>query len=124
MASICRTAMVVEDDVILRTTIAHYLEDTGLEVVEAGTGDEALKKFKNDPAVDLLVTDVLMPGDVDGLKLAHHVTEHWPGTHIIVASAINVPLGKVPAQAVFLSKPYRFVDVDRAVKRLCGAGLL
>lgn len=86
----CKTAMVVEDDVMLRTTVTRHLEDVGLDVVEAGSGDEALAKLEDGHPVDLLFTDVLMPGNIDGLHLAQDVLARWPETKVIIASAMDI----------------------------------
>lgn len=113
--------MVVEDDVMLRTTVARFLEDAGLDVVEAGSGDEALAKFEAHQPVDLLFTDVLMPGDIDGLHLARNVLDRWPETRVIIASAMQIAPAKLPDRASFLPKPYRAKDVDCMLKHVCAA---
>lgn len=115
----CKTAMVVEDDVMLRTTVTRHLEDVGLDVVEAGSGDEALAKLEDGHPVDLLFTDVLMPGNIDGLHLAQDVLARWPETKVIIASAMDIPATRIPDKAAFLPKPYRVHDVDNILRHVC-----
>jgi len=119
MGTGCKTAMVVDDDVFLRRAIAHYLKDTGLDVLEAGTGDEALELWDPSNPVDLLVTDVLMPGQTDGLSLAREVSEHYPATRVVVASAMDIKPSQLPDRAILLPKPYMARDVARVIEKMC-----
>lgn len=119
MGTSCKTAMIVDDDVFLRNAVAHYLKDAGLDVLEAGTGDEALELWDLDNPVDLLVTDVLMPGHIDGLSLARDVSRRSPSTRVVVASAMEIRMSQLPDGAVLLPKPYRAQDVARVIERMC-----
>ena len=82
------TVLVVEDDVLIRLSIADYLRDCGYHVFEAGHADEALKVLGSIVAVDLVFSDVQMPGSMDGFSLARWVREHRPGTRVILTSGI------------------------------------
>ncbi len=73
-----KVIMVVEDGFLVRLDIAFQLEDEGYEVVAAGTADEALALLLDAHSIDVLFTDVSMPGRIDGLQLAHQVCDIWP----------------------------------------------
>jgi len=79
--------LVVEDDALIRLTLSDHLQDSGFKVLEAGTGDEALAIMAA-PAftVNLVFTDVMMPGLTDGLALARWIADNQPGIPVIVTS--------------------------------------
>ena len=71
-AELCPTpghVLIVEDDVLIRVLLADELRDAGLRVIEAANADEALSIFEAGAQVDLLFTDVQMPGSIDGVEL-------------------------------------------------------
>ena len=102
--------LVVEDDVLMRTMIAEELRGAGLSVIEAASADEALSCFAAGAAIDLLFTDVQMPGSIDGLELARRVSRLRPALPVIVTSGAGRPSAGVAGS--FLPKPY---DIERAV---------
>ena len=67
------TILVVEDEVLLRLDLAHQLRGAGFEVVEADSGDEAVAILKAKGDVDLILSDIRMPGEIDGAALARSV---------------------------------------------------
>ena len=68
-----RHVLVVEDNVALRYTLAEWLRMHDYMVLEAATADEALEVLKSSLTVDVVVTDVHMPGSMDGLTLANYI---------------------------------------------------
>jgi CheY-like chemotaxis protein len=99
--------LVVEDDPLIRLGISAILTDAGLEVVEAANAGQGIASLEADSSIRLVLTDVDMPGSMDGLKLAHHVSRQWPPVRIIVVSGKVVPKpGELPPDARFLGKPY------------------
>ena len=70
--------LVVEDEPLIRLAVVDALDDEGLKVLEAATPDEALKLLLTGVAISVLLTDVKMPGPIDGLDLANHVAACWP----------------------------------------------
>jgi CheY-like chemotaxis protein len=87
--SVCHgktTILVVEDDVLTRMAVSEELRDTGYSVIEAATADEALTVLQGPTRVDLLVTDMRMPGAVDGCGLARHVRAALPFVKIVMVS--------------------------------------
>jgi two-component system, response regulator PdtaR len=93
--------------------------EAGFRVLEAGNGDEALKLLTAHAGVDVDFTDVNIPGLVDGIALAHAISEQWPHIGIIVVS------GQMPARAAFLPKGTKVLRkpyaADAAIQTGAGA---
>ncbi|MGZ5904834.1 MAG: response regulator, partial [Reyranella sp.] len=64
------TVLVVEDEILVRTVIAAYLRDCGFDVVEAGSADEAVRVLEAGVRIDIVFSDINMPGSLDGFGLA------------------------------------------------------
>jgi two-component system, response regulator PdtaR len=112
--------LVVEDEVLIRLMIADDLMQAGFQVIQAGTGDDALKVLRSSVKVDLLLTDIHMPGGLDGLQLAAEVRANWPAVKIVILSSQR-PVGLVPTLADgFVGKPYRDQDLFNCVNQLLG----
>src|SRR5579872_3522066 len=79
--------LVVEDEALVRLAAVGMLEDAGFRIIEAANSEEALELLAMDSDVQLLFTDISMPGTIDGLPLARQVHDRWPHIGIIVASA-------------------------------------
>jgi CheY-like chemotaxis protein len=73
--------LIVEDEALVRLSAVGMLEDAGFRTIEAANGDQALELLVADSNVQLLFTDVNMPGIIDGLVLARQVHDRWP--HIL-----------------------------------------
>jgi len=112
--------VIAEDEALLRSLAIEVLEDEGFVTVEAENARAAFDICKSRPEdVDVLFTDIRMPGQMDGLELAHRVRERWPSVAIIIASG-NIFVGRdeLPEGARFLPKPYdlhRIVDIIRQI---------
>src|ERR1700694_5339722 len=78
--------LVVEDEMMLRMRAVDIVEDAGFTAIEAVNADEALAILESRSDVDLLFTDIQMPGSMDGLRLAHAVHQRWPSIKIILVS--------------------------------------
>ena len=102
-----RTVLVVDDDASLHQLITAILQIIGdLKIETAYNGREALEKAKQHQP-DLIITDINMPGSMDGLKLAHEVRDRWPPVKIIVASGrVRLKPSDLPPGSAFLEKPY------------------
>jgi CheY-like chemotaxis protein len=115
------TILVVEDEAVLREMAKTILEDCGYRVVEAASGIEALKVWeRHREAIDLVLTDMVMPEGMSGMDLAHRLHASKPQVRIVFASGYSMDeidssaLRK--AHAVFLQKPYTHVTLARAVR--------
>ncbi|HEY0206776.1 MAG TPA: response regulator, partial [Acetobacteraceae bacterium] len=80
------TVLLVEDDELVRCVMVELLKEEGFEVYEAHDGDLAALFINNQPAFDVLLTDVNMPGTMDGWDLADHARGHRPSLPVIVVS--------------------------------------
>ncbi|MFC6791249.1 PAS domain S-box protein [Methylobacterium komagatae] len=110
-----KTALVVEDEMIFRLEVRDLLEADGYAVVEAGNAAQALERL--DDWVVLVVTDVRMPGPMDGLALAREVACRRPDVAVVVVSAQMRPRpGDLPGHVPFVERPFlesRFRDAVR-----------
>ena len=109
------TILIVEDDPILRFTLSMELRQDGFLVREASNTDEAETVLETGASVNLVVTDIEMPGERDGIALAKSVRAFHPGIRVIVASG-TVPDSSIVSLAdAFFGKPY---DIDRLVQSI------
>jgi DNA-binding NtrC family response regulator len=100
--------LVVEDEVLIRMVISDALRDEGFTVIEAFNADEAADILIAGKVVDLVFSDVRMPGSLDGVGLLAFVKEHFPQLPVILSSAHLEPSVALTGGARhFLSKPYK-----------------
>ena len=114
-SSAAPVVLIVENDVLLRLITASNLRDAGFEVIEAANCAEALRILDCIP-VDVLFSDIDMPGNVNGFALAHWVHRSQADTRIILTSGVARALGGANQYASFLPKPYAEKDVERLVR--------
>lgn len=101
------TLLVVEDEYLILDFICAEMEDAGITSIGATTSDEAMRILRANPAITALVTDINMPGSMDGLKLARWVREQRPAIKIVVTSGKRTPHPyELPEGAVFVPKPF------------------
>ena len=99
--------LIVEDEVLLRWTIVSVIDETGFNAFEAGSAVEAISILERRNDVWAVVTDVQMPGSIDGLQLAHLISIRWPKVKVIVTSGrLRLREDDVPAGVRYLHKPY------------------
>jgi CheY-like chemotaxis protein len=113
------SVLVVEDDPLIRLTLSDYLQDHGFKVLEAGTGDEALAVIAAPAfAVDLIFTDVMMPGLTDGFALAEWMAENQPDIPVIITSGDDEKkaLAQEQKRFRFIPKPYELEDVAKQIR--------
>ena len=110
-----RSVLVVEDDILVRMMIAEELRGAGFLVLEAANADEALKILEGNTRINLVMTDVMMPGSMDGVGLAAAVRSKWPLLKIVVASVEAPAWPRLGLADAFIGKPY---DPARVVGRI------
>jgi CheY-like chemotaxis protein len=118
------TILVVEDDVLVRMPIAQYLRDCGYKVIEAASGDEAMAVLLHrEIVVDVVFSDIEMPGAVDGFGLAKWIREHRPGLDVVLAGTIprTVECAKELCEEGSVPKPYEAKAVHNHIRRLLAA---
>jgi CheY-like chemotaxis protein len=99
--------LVVEDSAIIRMGAVDLVLSAGYEVLEAGDADEAIRILEARDDVDLVFTDVQMPGTMDGIKLSHYIRDRWPPVKLIIASGATIlEESSLPVGSRFFSKPY------------------
>src|SRR3954463_9848175 len=96
--------LLVEDEVLIRSMAAEVLRDAGFEVIEAGDADEAWAYLVTGAPVDLVFTDIRMPGSMDGVELANQIKEEFDKIHVIVTSSDSIDPSELPHP--FVRKPY------------------
>jgi two-component sensor histidine kinase/CheY-like chemotaxis protein len=117
--------LVVEDEMVLRMRAVDIVEDAGFTALEAVDAAEALSILESRSDISLLLSDIQMPGSMDGLKLAHAVHDRWPSIKIILVSG-KIELSDIdkPADSRFFRKP---LEVDRMIaelQQMVGVGAL
>jgi CheY-like chemotaxis protein len=110
--------LVVEDEALIRISALHMIEDAGFAVVEASHADEAIGILQNRADIRAVFTDIKMPGSMDGWKLARAIRGRWPPIHLILASALVPELSELPANGLFIRKPYTAEQVTAALYEL------
>ena len=123
VAGSSKTILVVDDETPLRQLIGRFLSDSGWVVLDAANADEALRlveRYSNQEAIDLLVTDVVMPGGTDGFVLAAEVARMRPGIRVLYMSGHfedrqAVRQGLREAGRYFIRKPFSRDDFLRTI---------
>jgi two-component sensor histidine kinase/CheY-like chemotaxis protein len=117
--------LVVEDEMVLRMRAVDIVEDAGFTAVEAVNADEAIAILESRSDIDLLFTDIQMPGSMDGLKLAHAVHDRWPSIKIILVSGQVRPSdAERPADSRFFGKPLGIGQMIHELQAMIGEGAL
>jgi CheY-like chemotaxis protein len=113
--------LVVEDEMLLRLRAVDMVEDAGYASVEAVDADEAVTILETRSDIALLLTDVQMPGSMDGLGLAHVVHKRWPPIKIILVSgALKLAKSDIPADSRFFGKPLEAEEMIAEMQEMIG----
>jgi CheY-like chemotaxis protein len=111
--------LVVEDQTLVRMFMTDFLDEAGFKVFEAVSADEALTVLEARPDVQAVVTDIEMPGSMNGIELAQVIQDRWPGTGLIVTSGRQRPgQDDLPEEAAFLAKPYLPETVISVIRQM------
>jgi CheY-like chemotaxis protein len=118
------TILVVEDEILVRWVIAEHLRECGYRVIETGSGDEALDVLRRTGlTVDVVFSDVRMPGTIDGLALAQWIRRERPAIKIVLTSGFIKFADAAEAlrdDAALIAKPYAMGDIERRIEALLG----
>ena len=115
------TVLVVEDEPLVRMMVCELLDDAGYRVAEAESGDDAEAQIAAGLHPDLLLTDIRMPGSIDGFDLIRRTVARLPAVKTIAMSGYAGVNAGAPVADRFLSKPFRPTDLQREVADLLGA---
>jgi DNA-binding response OmpR family regulator len=113
------TILVVEDEVLIRIALSDYLQECGFKVLEAGNAEDAIEILESSSIqIDLIFSDVVMPGKLDGFGLARWLRTNRPGLPILLTSGDAgkaETARKLCENEPFLAKPY---DLKHVVARI------
>jgi CheY-like chemotaxis protein len=116
------TVLAVEDDNLVRDYVTAQLRSLGYETLVASNGSEALRMVAEGASFDLLFTDVVMPGGMNGPALAEIVLRQRPGVRVLFTSGYTehaaVSGGRLDPGMPLLNKPYRKADLARRLRQV------
>jgi len=115
------TILVVEDEVLIRMAVSEYLRDAGYRVLDASNAAEAQAVFSVGEPVELVFSDIMMPGTLNGFDLAKWIQGLFPDVKILLASGvaeIAKRAGYKGEQGPLIAKPYSLESVLEMIKRL------
>lgn len=118
-----RRVLVVEDEPFLREAVSEALANEGFRVTQAACGDEAAGLIDRPDGFDLLLTDVQMPGALDGIGVAARARARQPGLPIVVATGRRGSEAGVHAlqpRCTLVMKPYGLHAILDAINDVCG----
>ena len=111
------TTLLAEDDPFLRELISVRLRATGFPVIEAATGEDALPHMEGG-GIDVLVTDISMPGAVDGWSLAERARLAHPRIAVVYASGTPADIARQVSHSLYLRKPFHPDAIISAIRQL------
>jgi CheY-like chemotaxis protein len=106
--------LVVEDVMLIRMATVDMIEQIGFTAIEAGDGAEALALLQKDSAIEILLTDLGLPG-MNGRQLVEEARRLKPDLKVIIASGYSTEAGAAPEDAVHLTKPFDLSQLRRAL---------
>jgi CheY-like chemotaxis protein len=115
------TVLVVEDEIMVRAVVAAYLRDCGFDVVEAANADEGVRVLEAGVRVDIVFSDVNMPGSMDGFGLAQWLRQERPGLKIVLTSGglwTAREMSDLCEDGPLLAKPYDHARLARQLREL------
>jgi DNA-binding NtrC family response regulator len=111
--------LVVEDETILRIHALDIVKEAGFVPIEAANADDAIEILEKRSDVALMITDVHMPGSMDGITLANAVQKRWPPVKVVVVSGHEaVDENDLPEGAKFFGKPFETAELISHLRRV------
>jgi CheY-like chemotaxis protein len=114
------TILVVEDEVLVRLDIASYLRSRDFTVLEAGNAHEAMQLMDADPSIDLVFSDISMPGSLNGIELARWIRLSKSRVRVLLTSGTANNIQIASRENAVVEKPYHPSDVEMNIRRLLG----
>lgn len=111
-------ALIVDDEPLLRMSTAEQVLSLGYNIIEAGSGDEAVGILNSGLNLGLLITDVRMPGAVDGVALARHARNLFPALPVVIMSGFNSYAdaeASLDGTAQYIIKPFSTSELRFAI---------
>jgi len=120
-SAIPAVVLVVEDEMLLRMRAVDMVEDAGYTSIEAVDADQAVAILEARSDVALMLTDIQMPGSMDGLKLAHAVHRRWPPIKIMLVSGqLKLANTDIPLDSRFFGKPLDAAEMIAQMRNMIG----
>jgi len=113
--------LVVEDEWLLRSCVADYLQDAGCVVVEAETAERAVALCESDLPIDVVFTDISLAGAMDGWDVGEAARAARGKIPVLYTSGSTIEQARPVPGSRFFHKPYRPADILSACQKLCGA---
>jgi CheY-like chemotaxis protein len=111
--------LIVEDQALIRLDLVEQLRARGYETIEAANATEAMTLLERNGTITAVFIDIELPGTMNGLLLARHVSRNWPDIAIIISSGFVDPnVDQMPFGTTFLPKPSRAADMRRAFETI------
>jgi CheY-like chemotaxis protein len=117
VATTAYVVLVVGGEPLERVSTATHLRKSGFDVIEAADGDEA-RRVLDSVYVNVVFADLAMPGRTNGLALLRWLRERRPAIKAILTSGTETDVAAVDGYGIFLSKPYRLVDLDYCLRKV------
>ena len=111
--------LIVEDEPLVRMTNLDILHEAGFRVIDANDADEAFEVLRRRSDVRAVLTDVDMPGSMNGVALAEQVHRRWPHVLLLISSGYGRPHpGEIPDHGQFIPKPYGAATLIRHIHEM------
>ena len=109
--------LVVDDEALIRMAMMNIVEDAGYSAVEAANADEAIIMLERCADISAVLTDINMPGSMDGLQLSRLIRDRWPLIGLVVTSGRFVAHAmQMPTGVHFIAKPYTPGEIVSALQ--------
>ena len=113
------TILIVEDDETARWLLGEILAGEGYAVFEASTADEAMRRLTECPEIRMVISDIEMPGSMDGLEMAILIHRRSPNIGVLLTSGRRAPAAdNLPPGVRFILKPWLPQDLIREIEAL------
>ncbi|HEY3637147.1 MAG TPA: response regulator [Rhizomicrobium sp.] len=107
--------LIVEDEFLIRMGAVDIARRAGHETLEAANADEAIRILESRNDIEIVLSDVQMPGTMDGVRLLQVIRDRWPPIRLILTSGkVLTEVANLPKGSVFLPKPYNYEELSEA----------
>jgi PAS domain S-box-containing protein len=110
------TILVVEDNAEVADIAASLVEQLGYQTARAGNAADALNRLRRGDKVDLVFSDVVMPGDMNGIALAQEIANHYPQIPVVLTSGYNDVVQTAQVRFAILRKPFQLSALEKSIR--------
>jgi two-component system NtrC family sensor kinase len=112
------TILVVEDNREVANITTSMLEEIGYRVIHAENAPEALETLRQEKAIDAVFTDIVMPGGMNGIALAHEISVRFPRVPVMLMSGYSDAVAAAENRFAILRKPFQATTLEQALRKL------